>query len=118
MAPQADRLSRLSILTLSSASLTSAVARAASTQRRMYGRTVVSVRRQTCVYDRLVSTPVKLCMEAVSKAAPELRSQFVPDWKKGQVWTKAGELIAIWRINVQKGRIKLYVQGPLHGSHS
>ena len=57
-----------------------------------------------------MSAPAKICMEAVSKAAPELRSQFAPDWKKGQWWTKRGELIAIWRINVQKGRIDSYVQ--------
>ena len=106
----ADRLSRLSILTFPSASLTSAIARGAGAQRHMYGSTPVSVRRQTCVYDRLCSAPAKIIMEAVSREAPPLKNQFRPDWKLGNLWTSTGELIGIWRINIQKARIKVYVQ--------
>ena len=107
----ADRLSRLSILTLQSSSLAAAVARGAGSQKQMFdGGTMVTVRRQTCVYDRLCSCPVKIAMEVISREEPRLRNAFRPEWKRGHLWSATGELIGIWTISVQKARIRLHLQ--------
>ena len=109
----AERLSRLSILTLQNASLASAIARAAGTQKHIYqGTTAVTVRRQNCTYDRLCSAPIKVVMECLSKEAPQLRNAFRPDWKARLSWDTSGTLIGNWRINVQKARIRIHVQEP------
>ena len=107
----ADRLSRLSIITLQSAALTSSIARAAGAKKHHYmGSTSVSIRRQTCVYDRLVSAPIKIVMECVSRTHPHLRNRFRPSWRDGHLWADDGELLGIWRIDIQRARIRLHLQ--------
>ena len=77
----ADKLSRLTIISLQNASLAASIARAAGSQRIPFdAHTTVSVRRQTCVYDRLVSSPIKIVMECISRQFPrdeELYSSFM-----------------------------------------
>ena len=93
----ADKLSRLTIITLQSSSLTSAIARAAGNQKHHFSdTTTVSIRRQTCVYDRLVSAPVKIAMECVSRSHPQLRNRFRPSWRDGHLWGDDAELLGIW----------------------
>ena len=74
------------------------------------GATSVSVRRQTCVYDRLVSAPIKIVMECVSKQFPELRNNFRPSWKDGNLWSTDGQLLGIWRIDVQQAKVRIHLQ--------
>ena len=107
----ADKLSRLSIITLQSSSLAGAVARAVGTKKLPFnGTTMVTVKRQTCAYDRLVSAPIKIAMECISQRFNEMKNAFRPSWKDGTLWSKDGALIGLWRVDVQQAKIRVHLQ--------
>ena len=62
------------------------------------------------MYDRLASAPVKIAMECVSRSHPHLRNCFRPSWRDGRLWAEGGELLGLWRIDVQRARVRLHLQ--------
>ena len=110
----ADKLSRLTIISLQNASLAASIARAAGATKIPYdAATTITIRRQTCVYDRLVSAPIKIVMECVSREFPHLRNGFRPAWKDGNLWGADGALLGIWRIDIQHAKIRIHLPDHL-----
>ena len=57
-----------------------------------------------------VSAPIKIVMECVSRNFEHLRSNFRPSWKDGNLWAADGELLGIWRIDIQQARVRIRLQ--------
>ena len=110
----ADKLSRLTIISFQNAGLAASIARAAGSAKIPFdAATAVSVRRQTCVYDRLVSAPRKIVMECASREFPHLRSGFRPAWKDGNLWGADGTLLGIWRVDIQHAKVRIHLPDHL-----
>ena len=108
-----DQLSKITIVTFTSASTVSSMLRASQNQRFAYGTASLTIRKQTVVYDRLCSAPIKCAMETLTRQNGQFRGHFQPDWRQGNLWTTAfgpSEVIATWVVDIEAATIRVNIK--------
>ena len=102
-------VSRISIVTFQSPAIASTILRAAGQQRFPYGNTQIILRKQTALWDRLVSAPIKATMDILSAEVPNMQGAFKPDWRQGKLY-HWDSLLACWSTDVEHAKIKIQIK--------